>query len=154
MNKLYIALAVIAIIAIGGYMMMRGQKTTSPVSENTTTVPTQVVQEVTPTVEAMEKVSPAEETMEKVVVNYTDDGFSPKSVSVKVGTPVTFINQSSTPMWVASAPHPQHTDLPGFDQLKSVEKGGEYTYTFQKAGNWKYHNHLAASNFGSVTVEE
>ena len=87
-------------------------------------------------------------------ITYSDTGFSPQSLTVKMGTPVTFINNSSGPMWVASAPHPQHTDYPEFNQLKSVEKGGEYTFTFDKVGTWKYHNHMNASSFGSVTVSE
>src|SRR3989344_267954 len=43
-----------------------------------------------------------------VTVIYTDQGFSPLSVTVPLGTTVTFVNQSGGSMWVASAMHPTH----------------------------------------------
>lgn len=82
-------------------------------------------------------------------INLTDQGFSPPALAVKTGTQVNFNNQSAIQMWVASAPHPQHTDYPGFDQLQS---GDSYSFTFDKAGVWKFHNHLNPSQFGQITV--
>ncbi len=87
-------------------------------------------------------------------VQYTDSGFVPATVTVKKGTTVTFKNTSSRGMRVASAVHPTHQLLPGFDQLKSVEKGGMYEYTFTKVGTWKYHNHVGLSDTGTVVVTE
>lgn len=93
-------------------------------------------------------------TREKAVqVSYTKTGFSPATLTVKSGTTVVFSNNSGKPMWVASTPHPVHTDLPGFDQLKSVGRGGSYSFTFSKAGSWKYHNHVAPGERGVVVVE-
>lgn len=86
-------------------------------------------------------------------ITYTDNGFSPQTITVKVGTPVTFVNQSSTGMWVASNPHPVHTDLPGFDEKQSVDSGGSYTYTFEKVGSWGFHNHRNPSDGGTVIVQ-
>jgi len=85
-------------------------------------------------------------------ITHTESGFSSASVSIKVGDTVKWVNQASENMWVASAPHPIHTDYPEFDQKKGVGMGGEYTFTFTKAGQWRYHNHLNPSHFGSVTV--
>lgn len=87
-------------------------------------------------------------------VAYKDFGFIPKNISVKKGTTVTFRNNSSRGMWVASAPHPSHTILPEFDELVSVSNGKSYTFTFEKVGTWKYHNHMNPSDFGSVVVSE
>lgn len=87
-------------------------------------------------------------------VSYKDTGFSPKVLSVKKGTAVTFTNNSTKGMWVASAPHPSHTILPEFDEFKSVSKGEQYTFTFEKVGTWKYHNHVNPSDVGSVVVTE
>jgi len=89
---------------------------------------------------------------EEYVVTYTDDGFSPSSTSIELGETVTFRNESSRDMWVASAPHPQHTDHPEFDMKESEPNGGTYSFTFDKAGEWKFHNHLFPSHFGSVNV--
>jgi plastocyanin len=91
-------------------------------------------------------------TTQKATVDYTDKGFSPKSITVKMGTTVTWTNKGKESMWVASAPHPAHTDLPGFDELKGATSGGIYSYTFAKVGNWKYHNHLKPADTGVVVV--
>ncbi|MBI5614055.1 cupredoxin domain-containing protein [Candidatus Gottesmanbacteria bacterium] len=91
---------------------------------------------------------------ERSSVQYTDAGFAPKALTVKKGTTVTFTNKSSRSMWVASAPHPSHTILPEFDELIGVANGQTYTFTFEKVGTWKYHNHLNPSDFGSVAVNE
>ena len=87
-------------------------------------------------------------------VSYTDSGYSPKQITVKKGTAVTFKNDSSIGMWTASGVHPTHQLLPGFDELKSVAKGGTYTYTFAKVGTWQYHNHLKPTDVGVVVVTE
>ena len=91
--------------------------------------------------------------MEKTTVTYTDQGFSPASVTVKAGNQVTFINQSSSSMWVASAVHPTHQALPGFDQLQGAARNGSYSYAFDQVGTWKYHNHLSPTQTGTVVVE-
>lgn len=88
----------------------------------------------------------------EVVILYTDSGYQPKTITVNVGTTVTFKNDSSRGMWTASAVHPTHQVLPGFDQLKSVAKGGMYAYTFTKEGTWKYHNHVNPTDTGTVVV--
>lgn len=95
----------------------------------------------------------ATETVPKqIVVSYMGTGFEPATLTVKVGTEVNFENESMVAMWPASNPHPVHTDLPGFDSGKAVESGGTYTYTFDKVGVWKYHNHLRWNETGTVTV--
>lgn len=90
---------------------------------------------------------------EMMVVRYTDNGFSPDNIMIKNGQSVTFMNESSRNMWIASAPHPVHNDYPGFDQKMGVPAGQGYTFTFEKLGAWRYHNHLNPSDTGLVTVE-
>lgn len=96
-------------------------------------------------------------------VAYTDSGFSPAQVSVAVGGTVTFTNQSTGRMWVASDPHPTHEGYSGttvtqhcpdtagvaFDECAV---GNTYTFTFQKAGTWGYHNHSDSTQYGTVIV--
>jgi plastocyanin len=50
-----------------------------------------------------------------IEILYTDNGYSPKIITVKKGQSVHFINQSKLPMWTASDPHPVHTDYHDFD---------------------------------------
>jgi plastocyanin len=99
-------------------------------------------------------------------VVYTDQGFAPADVTVAPGMKVVFVNQSSGGMWVASAVHPSHAVYSGttlsqhcpdtsntaFDSCAAVASGGTYSFTFDKVGTWKYHDHLNASKTGSVTV--
>ena len=103
-----------------------------------------------------------------MTVTYTDTGFSPASVTVTEGQTVTWVNQSSKQMWVASARHPDHTVYDSstkdahcaagytgavpFDECKGDTAGASYSFTFTKAGDWKYHNHVNAADFGTVVV--
>ncbi|MEK7612921.1 MAG: plastocyanin/azurin family copper-binding protein [Patescibacteria group bacterium] len=98
-------------------------------------------------------------------ITYGDSGFSPAEVTIKKGGTVTWTNEGGGSMWVASAQHPTHTVYSGtalsqhcpdaanttFDQCKT---GTTYSFTFDKAGTWAYHNHSNASNFGRVIVVE
>lgn len=101
----------------------------------------------------------------EVSVLYHADGFVPQEITVEEGATVAWSNPSGRPMWVASDPHPAHTDLKGFDQLRVINRarptiskkvrahgGGVYEYTFVKAGTWKYHNHLNPTHNGTVHV--
>jgi len=115
---------------------------------------TQQTPVVEPTTEALGASPAGEMGVEQVVVEYTDSGFTPVSISVEKGTTVTFVNRSSGGMWVASDVHPTHQILPSFDQLRSVLNGGTYEYTFEEVGTWKYHNHVAPSDRGAVVVTE
>lgn len=86
------------------------------------------------------------------VVTYTGNGFSPATLTVKVGTKVTF-RSSGGSMWVASGPHPAHTAYPEFNAERSYTSGQEYSFTFSRAGTWTYHNHNNPSHQGTIRVE-
>ncbi len=97
-------------------------------------------------------------------VTYNGSSFSPASVTIKKGGTVTFTSTAGN-MWVASDEHPTHTEYNGtsrqqhcpdtsrtaFDQCTP---GTSYSFTFNKAGTWDYHNHLQASAGGVVKVVE
>lgn len=91
-----------------------------------------------------------------VEIAMTPAGFSPATVTVKKGTVVTFKNTDTVGHWPASAPHPTHTDYPQFDPKKTIAAGQSWSFTFDKVGSWKYHDHLNATGygFGAVTVVE
>jgi len=84
-------------------------------------------------------------------ITYTKDGFSPDQATIVAGTEVLFSNQSGGTMWVASDPHPVHTNYSEFDQL---ENGGAYSFTFTKSGIYNFHDHLNPKNRGKIIVEE
>ena len=101
-----------------------------------------------------------------VAVNFTSNGFVPKSVTIAKGGTVTFVNQSSGQMWVASDEHPSHTGYDGssrtthctasysgpapFDQCGN---GSQYSFTFDKTGAFDFHNHSGAQYGGVVIVQ-
>ena len=91
--------------------------------------------------------------MKMETVRYTNDGFVPTQLDIQVGTMVQFVNESDTDMWVASNVHPTHDILPTFDQFGTTEKGGVYTYVFDKAGDWEYHDHINAALEGVIRVQ-
>lgn len=143
-NLIYILLVILAGVGVYAYT----NKPTTTLSPEVT-VTEDAMMETTKTVtkdEVMEK-------EEVSTIKYTDEGFEPQSVTVKVGSTVTFVNESDLDMWVASALHPTHLELPGFDQLKGEPKGSTYSFTFEKKGTWKFHDHLTPKFYGSVVVE-
>lgn len=88
------------------------------------------------------------------LITYTDDGFSTGSLRVKKGDTVSFRNDSTSGLWVASNPHPAHTGLNGFDAGHTLVSGETYIYTFNQIGTWGFHNHLHPSHTGTIVVEE
>lgn len=96
-------------------------------------------------------------------VFYTDSGFQPSTLEIQQGETVTWLDRSSQPMWVASNRHPIHADYDGtslnqhcnngqsdtFDQCSSGER---YSFTFDKTGEWSYHNHRFQAHGGTVVV--
>ncbi|KKS44201.1 MAG: hypothetical protein UV48_C0012G0005 [Candidatus Azambacteria bacterium GW2011_GWA2_42_9] len=87
-------------------------------------------------------------------VEYKENQFVPRELKIKKGDIVTWINNNSEPIWPASAIHPTHQVYPGFDALKGLNTGESYSFTFDKVGNWKYHNHLNPSVTGVVEVSD
>ncbi len=100
-----------------------------------------------------------EPVLEKTVT-YTDAGFTPSSLEIKSGDTVKFENQSNNNVWVSSAKHPTHANYPTtggcigstFDSCKALQKGEIWSFKFDIAGNWKYHNHVDATKFGEIVV--
>jgi hypothetical protein len=89
------------------------------------------------------------------VITYSDTGYSPSALEI------TFKNESSQSMWPASAMHPTHRDYPTtggclgstFDACKGIQPGDSWSFKFDIAGNWKYHDHLSPKNFGAIIVK-
>lgn len=80
--------------------------------------------------------------------------FTPNVVKIKKGTKITWINKSEKPVWPASNPHPVHTGYAGFDSFGGLKAGEDYSFVFERAGSWKYHNHLNPFVGGVIEVTE
>lgn len=97
-----------------------------------------------------------------VIIAYTNEGFSPKSITIQKGTEVEFVNQSEKNFWPASALHPTHEVYPdkespcgtsAFDACEALAPGASWTFTFNEVGTWRYHDHINASYTGTIIVE-
>lgn len=148
--KNFIIIVVIIVALVLGYQMISKNRPAEIVKLPSDT---EMTQQTTPT--TAEEQLPIEETnmIKQTMVEYTDAGFVPNTVTVPVGTTVTFTNNTENSMWVASDPHPAHTDFSAFDQKEGVKKEDGYSFAFTQKGTWSYHNHLMPKNKGMVVVE-
>ncbi len=98
-----------------------------------------------------------------VMIRYTDKGFEPESVTIKKGERIRFLNDSKESVWPASALHPTHTLYPeknesdclgsSFDSCAVLNPGQFFDYTFNYAGEWRYHDHLHGYQTGLIIVQ-
>jgi plastocyanin len=145
-----IVIIIVLIIAIVVWKMKSGSttpNTSAPVATESNTE----TQSVQGTSTENTSVAPAPKT---VTVSLTNSGFSPASITINAGDTVKFVNNSAGRMWVASNPHPAHTDYPGFDEKSAAGNGESYNFTFDRAGTWGYHNHLNIAEKGTVVVNQ
>ena len=88
---------------------------------------------------------------EEVSVTYTENGFSPSTVSVKSGSKLKVINNSGRSIDFASNPHPIHTDMLELN-FGVIKPGESKNATLTKKGEWRYHDHFNASAGGKISV--
>lgn len=137
--KYFIAGAVAIVLLISGIILFSGEEMPTPPAASTDSI-------MTP---------PG--TDGKVVVTYDSSGFKPQTITINKGTTVTFINKSEMPLYVASNPHPQHTDYPEFEAVRAnngrmPRMTDTFSFKFEKTGTWGYHNHTASSDTGTEAV--
>ena|SRR3989344_6776819 len=89
-----------------------------------------------------------------VTVNIEGVGFVQSEIIVKKGGKVTWVNNSSRSVWIASDPHPTHTIYGGFDAMHGISTGESYSFVFDRTGSWGYHDHFNPASKGRVTVTE
>lgn len=80
------------------------------------------------------------------------DSFEPETLNIKKGTSISFKNEDLKSKWPASNLHPTHEIYPAFDPQKPIESGQSWQFRFDKAGTWKYHDHLMPYIRGVIKV--
>ncbi|MEK6844968.1 MAG: hypothetical protein AABX44_01805 [Nanoarchaeota archaeon] len=119
-----------------------------------------------------ENLSPSEEVVSEIlgpvehIVEITLEGFVPRTLKIKKGDKVTWINKIVTKVRPAGDVHPTHTSYPGssvikcgtvaekeaFDACRELQYGESYSFVFNEVGSWGYHNHLQPSKDGKIVV--
>lgn len=171
MNKIIIALFIVVIGVLAGYYLLGNKKPVGTtfqlpgIGVQNQTIPTPTSESLYQYTEQTPVVSPTTGSAvtkggiveitpslspRSVTVNYTDTGFSPASITLKVNTSVTFVNKSTRTMWIESS----KGVLSELNQGKSVGNNGTYIYTFSKVGTWKYINRMASTDTGIVIVTQ
>lgn len=142
-RKIAIVVVALAIVGAGVYFWMRTSNTPA-----TQTTPNNSSAETSNDAD-----SPATETQTvSATITYSDSGFAPETVTVKSGQTIAIKNESSTDVQFDSDPHPIHTTNEELN-VEIIEPGQVKTFTVTKSGTFGYHNHLNASQTGTIVIE-
>ncbi len=100
------------------------------------------------------------------IVIVSDEGYSPQTLNIGEGDKVIWKHEGTQQNWPASASHPTHKVYPNsgiekcgteeadviFDACHGLVNGDEWTFTFNEAGSWNYHDHLHPNFWGTIIV--
>ncbi|MEI9914277.1 MAG: cupredoxin domain-containing protein [Candidatus Saccharibacteria bacterium] len=144
-NKAYAVLIVLLVLVAGSitYLASRGSAATS-----TSTIASAPRSAPTSTA-AIVNVSKAPVAQ----VSVTSTGFYPASIEVVRGQAVVWVNNDSKPHQIASDPYPSDNTLASLNSENSLLANDAYTYIFDKAGVYTYHDNLNPKLEGSVVVK-
>lgn len=156
-RKKTIIIAVAVIIALYGAFVLFSGPSLAPLNEGMMPL-TPMTATTTPTTPpapnpAVKKTTvPATPKVSAYTVSYTDAGFNPGVIEVKLGSTVTFVNNSNRELSIAS------TDIGGFgvtllNQKGSINRGGTFRVTFTGPGTWHYMNRMWQRDGGNIIVK-
>jgi plastocyanin len=91
---------------------------------------------------------------EEAAIVLTEDGFIPRDILISPGTKVTFTSTRENQFWPASNTHPSHGIFPDFDPKRPLESDESWSFTFDRVGNWGYHDHIRSYFTGIIYVEK
>lgn len=89
---------------------------------------------------------------QSLIISIKDSGYIPGDATVNKGTTVTWVNEGSKLHTVSSNPYKENTELPSLvsDPIKPQDT---YSYTFNDAGTFKYHDELDPKINAQVVVQ-
>lgn len=137
-------------IAISGWFYVKSLQvqSTSSSSDGPAATPNVVVTPV-----ASPSAGVDSELNEKNLVKLNSQGFSPQTLTIKVGESVTWVNQDSTDRQANSDPHPAHTIYAPLNTIGFLKVGEKRLLSFPAKGVYKFHDHLYPQFTGSIVVE-
>lgn len=142
-RKLLIGLVTVVIIVVVGFVVLGGSKNQTQTSNITQTVEQQPT---TPPTQA-------QATLKDATVTVDSSGFSPATLTIKVGTRVIWTNKSGSDITVNSDEHPTHRLYPELNRVGPIPNASSATLVLDKPGTYKYHDHFNPSHTGTVVVE-
>ena len=169
MNKKYIIGGLVIILAIfAGFFLGRKSAvapsatdfatSTNMIVGTTTTItspaprPVPKPQPPTATKPSSSLTSPVMTANGSYLVMYTNNGFSPATLTIKKGQSVHFVNYSNKAMSLTAVD--QNSQIyRNFNQEQSVGRGGYFDFSFVIAGNWGYLNRNDQADRGTIIVE-
>lgn len=144
MKKIIIAVVVVVVLLAGSMLLLANQAKAPTTTTQTSPEPTQAGTQKT--------VSTVPAQAQEVIITVTNAGFNPQTVTVKAGTRVIWVNNATGEVTVNAADHPTHKEYPPLN-LGEFGPNQSVQLVFDKAGTYKYHNHLDASQNGVVVVQ-
>lgn len=101
--------------------------------------------------------SPSPMPPSTLTITITSTGANPKTLTVKPGSQVTFINNDSIDHQMYSDPHPEHTDCPELDSVGFLARGqSRQTGNLNIVRTCGFHDHIHFENTslrGSITIQ-
>lgn len=85
-------------------------------------------------------------------IQLTEEGFLPSFIIIAKGDRIVFSTTRSEMFWPASDLHPTHAIYPAFDPQQPIDPKKSWSFTFDKSGTWKYHDHITSVYRGTITV--
>ncbi len=97
---------------------------------------------------------PAELGVTSAKVHISEDGFAPATLKVKSGTVVIWVNDDTEEHRVAANPFGTHAELPELDSATNIAPSSSYSFEFNRAGRYHYHDVTHPESNGTVEVTE
>ena len=158
------SVAVLALLLIGsaGVYLFSGKESSSPdmSAQESTTMAEQIRAGVAPippmTPDLQQKIANSKGF--QALASYTELGFEPVTLRIKLGETVRFTNNSSKDLWVAAGGnlYPKIKGSCGSSDLDSCTPFAPqdfWEFTFEKQGTWTVVNNLSKDKQIVVTVE-
>ncbi len=85
-------------------------------------------------------------------ITITENGYIPDLITIEKNDKIIFKNEDKVDHWPASDLHPTHLIYPAFDPKIALKSGQSWEFKFDKAGKWRFHDHLYPHQKGDITV--